>query len=146
MAKQTIGIGTVENDNTGDKLRDAFDKVNDNFDELYGAGGHVPLDTTVKEASFTGVVNNYYLIDISDSSFTLTLPTASIGDVIRILAFTTNQTYDLTVTSTEKINFSTNDFTVDGAGSAGGTEFYEFTYINATFGWVISNSHARSRT
>lgn len=146
MAKQLVGIGTEANDQTGDLIRDAFDKINDNFNELYGSGGHVPLDTTVKEASFTGVVNNYYLIDISDSSFTLTLPTASIGDVIRILAFTTNQTYDLTVTSTEKIDFSTNDFTVDGPGSAGGTEFYEFTYINATFGWVISSNQSRSRT
>jgi len=36
MAKQTIGIGTVANDNTGDPLRDAMDKVNDNFIELYG--------------------------------------------------------------------------------------------------------------
>lgn len=35
MAKQAIGIGTVANDGTGDTLRDAFDKVNDNFNELY---------------------------------------------------------------------------------------------------------------
>ena len=35
MAKQTIGIGTSANDGTGDPLRDAFDKVNDNFDEVY---------------------------------------------------------------------------------------------------------------
>jgi len=35
MAKQTINIGTVANDGTGDPLRTAFDKVNDNFTELY---------------------------------------------------------------------------------------------------------------
>lgn len=35
MAKQVIGIGTVPNDGTGDTLRIAFDKVNDNFTELY---------------------------------------------------------------------------------------------------------------
>ena len=40
MAKQTINIGTTANDGTGDPLRTAFDKANDNFDELYnGAGG-----------------------------------------------------------------------------------------------------------
>lgn len=40
MGKQTINIGSAPNDGTGDPLRDAFDKVNDNFDELYaGAGG-----------------------------------------------------------------------------------------------------------
>jgi hypothetical protein len=35
MAKQVINIGTVAGDNTGDPLRTAFDKVNDNFTELY---------------------------------------------------------------------------------------------------------------
>ena len=40
MAKQTINIGTSPNDGTGDALRNAFDKTNDNFTELYnGAGG-----------------------------------------------------------------------------------------------------------
>src|SRR6185295_3088245 len=33
--KQTVNIGTVANDGTGDPLRTAFDKLNDNFDELY---------------------------------------------------------------------------------------------------------------
>ena len=35
MAKQTINIGTAANDGTGDQLRTAFDKVNDNFNEQY---------------------------------------------------------------------------------------------------------------
>lgn len=35
MAKQPIGIGSSANDGTGDALRVAFDKVNDNFDEVY---------------------------------------------------------------------------------------------------------------
>ncbi len=40
MAKQTINIGTSANDGTGDPLRTAMDKSNDNFTELYnGAGG-----------------------------------------------------------------------------------------------------------
>jgi hypothetical protein len=34
--KQAIGIGTSANDGTGDTLRVALDKVNDNFLELYG--------------------------------------------------------------------------------------------------------------
>jgi len=36
MAQQLIGIGTTANDGTGDPLRSAFDKSNDNFTELYG--------------------------------------------------------------------------------------------------------------
>ena len=37
MARQTINIGTAANDGTGDPLRTAFDKINDNFVELYGS-------------------------------------------------------------------------------------------------------------
>jgi hypothetical protein len=37
MAQQTINIGSSANDGTGDPLRTAFDKINDNFNELYGA-------------------------------------------------------------------------------------------------------------
>jgi hypothetical protein len=36
MAKQTINIGTVANDKTGDQLRTAFTKTNENFTEVYG--------------------------------------------------------------------------------------------------------------
>jgi hypothetical protein len=35
MAKQTIGIGSAYDDPSADKARDAFDKVNDNFTEVY---------------------------------------------------------------------------------------------------------------
>lgn len=39
MAQQIINIGTTANDGTGDPLRTAFDKCNDNFTELYSTGG-----------------------------------------------------------------------------------------------------------
>lgn len=39
MAKQTVNIGSSANDPTADSVRTAFDKVNDNFTEVYGAGG-----------------------------------------------------------------------------------------------------------
>ena len=35
MAKQTVDLGTSLNSGDGDPLRIAFDKINDNFDELY---------------------------------------------------------------------------------------------------------------
>jgi len=48
MSKQTINIGSSANDGTGDPLRTAFDKINDNFDELYGTSltERVSLDTS----------------------------------------------------------------------------------------------------
>lgn len=39
MAKQVINIGTTAGDGTGDVLRDAFDKTNDNFTEAYNFTG-----------------------------------------------------------------------------------------------------------
>ena len=46
MAKQIINIGASANDGTGDPLRNAFDKVNDNLTELYLALGDAnnPID------------------------------------------------------------------------------------------------------
>ena len=35
MAQQTVNLGSSANDGTGDPLRTAFDKINDNFDEVY---------------------------------------------------------------------------------------------------------------
>lgn len=50
MTRQTINIGTAANDGTGDPIRTAFDKVNDNFLELYSAGyitaNSLPIDIT----------------------------------------------------------------------------------------------------
>ena len=51
MAKQTINIGTTANDSTGDPLRTAFDKTNDNFDELYTADG---LKADIASPTLTG--------------------------------------------------------------------------------------------
>ena len=39
MAKQTINIGTNQDDGTGDLLRTAFQKVNENFTEIYNEVG-----------------------------------------------------------------------------------------------------------
>lgn len=46
MSKQSLNLGTIANDNTGDTLRAGGDKINDNFTELYdavGAGGEIRL-------------------------------------------------------------------------------------------------------
>ncbi len=48
MAKQTVNLGSSANDGTGDPLRTAFDKINDNFDELYlvstaGSGNNITI-------------------------------------------------------------------------------------------------------
>jgi len=45
MAKQTINIGTNQDDGTGDLLRVAFNKVNDNFTEVYNELGGTSLSS-----------------------------------------------------------------------------------------------------
>ena len=52
MAIQIIGIGTVADDGTGDSLRIAGDKINDNFKEIYTAIG----DGTTLDVSGLGVI------------------------------------------------------------------------------------------
>jgi nitrogen fixation protein len=77
MAQQVINIGSAPNDGTGDQLRTAFDKCNDNFTELYAGsgGGGVP---------YTGATQNVDLgeYELKAGQFTLdTSPTgtASVG-------------------------------------------------------------------
>ena len=72
MAKQDINIGTAPNDGTGDPLRTAFDKTNDNFTELYNATGW----NKIYEATTQTLVSGDNLITISgtiESNGTITL-------------------------------------------------------------------------
>ena len=39
MAKETVGLGTLANDGTGDTLRSGGTKINSNFTEIYTAFG-----------------------------------------------------------------------------------------------------------
>ena len=68
MAKQTINVGSTANDGTGDKLRDAFVKVNANFTELYSddagdvnsvnAGTGISVDQTTGNVTVTNSAPN----------------------------------------------------------------------------------------
>ena len=79
MAQQTINIGTTANDGTGDPLRTAFDKVNDNFTELYnddagdvdsvnGATGVVVLDSDDISEGSTNLYNQTHTGDVTGST------------------------------------------------------------------------------
>ena len=63
MAKQTINIGTTANDGTGDPLRTAFDKANDNFDVSYGLRNFSAGDGLVDGQSFTDGGSNLLFVD-----------------------------------------------------------------------------------
>ena len=51
MAKQVINIGASANDGSGDPLRNAFDKVNDNFNEIYFNFGNATTLTSIFDSN-----------------------------------------------------------------------------------------------
>ena len=79
MAKQVINIGSVANDGTGDPLRTAFDKVNDNFTELYaddaGDVNSVNAGTGISVNQTTGAVT------VTNSAPDQTVSLADGGDI-----------------------------------------------------------------
>lgn len=81
MAKQVVNIGTVANDNTGDSLRVGGDKINDNFDELYGSLGN-DLDFT---GTMTTALAGKQPLD-SDLTAIAALATTSFGRALLTLA------------------------------------------------------------
>ena len=75
MSKQTIFLGQTANDRTGDPLRVAFEKVNENFDELYAAMGadvQIPsqINNTGKLLFTNGTTLSWNHIDGGDASTT----------------------------------------------------------------------------
>ena len=54
MSKQSVNIGTSANDRTGDNLRTAFNKINENFTELYTALGLGDGSLNLGNLEFTG--------------------------------------------------------------------------------------------
>ena len=70
MARQNINIGATPDDGTGDPLRDAFDKTNDNFIELYSS---FKLLNSVQDVIDNGTVNG--------DEITLNLGSYSLGSI-----------------------------------------------------------------
>lgn len=88
MAKQTINIGTTPNDGTGDPIRDAMEKINENFDEIYSSyiaeGSVTTGNSTVNTViSNTGglVVSNSTISAVANTT-NFTVGNASIKSVL----------------------------------------------------------------
>lgn len=77
MPKQSVNIGTTANDGTGDPIRDAFTKVNQNFDEVYSsyiASGQI----TVGNSTVNSVVSNTGGIIVSNSTVSTVANTSTV--------------------------------------------------------------------
>ena len=74
MAKRIINIGTTANDKSGDPLRTAATKINDNFGELYlylGNGTELTVAAVAKTGSYNSLVDrpNLALYQLKSDSF-----------------------------------------------------------------------------
>lgn len=117
MAKQTINIGTSANDGTGDPLRTAMDKTNDNFTELYnGAGGVADgavttaklADDAVDSAKITdGAIDT---VHIADDQITYAKMGAEFTTIQALSGTTVDWSaatvFTKTITGTEALTFS----------------------------------------
>ncbi len=75
MAQQLINVGILENDQTGDTLRAAFQKINTNFTELYGSSVALTAFSVGAEGAASGDGGLAY--DNTTGAFTYTPPTAA---------------------------------------------------------------------
>ena len=121
MAKQVIGIGTTANDGTGDTVRTAFDKTNDNFTELYSGAG--VADNAV---TFAKLEDRYTVLSAlgSGTSFSLDFSTATTFTATASGAATftfsnavQGQVIDLILTGNFAITFSETGSTFNKVGS-----------------------------
>lgn len=125
MAKQTINIGTSANDGTGDPLRTAMDKTNDNINEVYALFGDgstlaVSGDATVSAGALT-IANDSIDYEKVDDEFT-TSDVLSAGSTVNI-DFDAAQVFTLTPNANTTFNITnpkigiTKTIIVTGAGS-----------------------------
>jgi hypothetical protein len=83
MARQTINVGAIANDGTGDTLRTAGQKINTNFSELYSIFGDSASLTSAVSLSDNGFVFNLgsftttLKADSGASNLTITFPDSS---------------------------------------------------------------------
>ena len=117
MAKQTILTGTVANDNTGDTIKAALEKANDNFTELYD---DLPSNTDSLAQGTTNLYNQSHTGEVTGSTALTIASNVVDNDNLAVeLKGSTSVTgntidcslakiYNVTLTSTSSISF-TND-------------------------------------
>lgn len=96
MAKQTINLGTVNGGN-GDPLRVAFEKINENFDEVYSLSNIASLSELAQDyaaAMITNATHSGITVVYNDENNTLSFNVVA-GDISESLIPDTDVAYDL---------------------------------------------------
>ena len=125
MAKQSINIGSSANDGTGDPLRTAFDKINDNFTELYGSTAEANdlIEDSTPQLGGDLDVNGRRITSARSNEDIILLPNGTGGVVasaVRIAGTTlsSDDSASITVAEAFQVNGATN---IDGALTATST-------------------------
>ena len=125
MAQQSINIGTSANDGTGDPLRTAFDKINDNFSELYGSSAEANdlLEDTTPQLGGDLDVNGKRITSARSNEDIILLPNGTGGvlaSAVRIAGTTlsSDDSSSITIAEAFQVNGATN---IDGAVTATST-------------------------
>ena len=133
MAKQSLGLGTAANDNTGDTLRVGGDKINDNFDELYTALGNGTNLTVSVTNPAVGQVLRYNGSTFLPSDYTNL--TAALDVNGNSIISTSNGNINIAPNGTGDITFGVGSITSTFDGATGEIDFptkvkYKNEYAN----------------
>jgi len=154
MARQNIDLGTAGDLTTGDNVREAFDKVNDNFTEVYsdivnlqtddandvtqvnGRTGNVVLTTNDAKHAVSVISDNATAVAGTLYVFTadliLTLPAApAVGDSIKISNLSQVETCVVNRNGKKILGLSSN-LTLNNRYSS-----FELVFSGDDKGWVI---------
>ena len=118
MALDTINIGTAANDGTGDPLRTAFDKINDNFTELYGSTAEANdlIEDSTPQLGGDLDVNGRRITSARSNEDIILLPNGTGGVVASALRFA-----GTTISSDDSSSVNINEgLIVDGTASVSG--------------------------
>ena len=116
MARQTINIGSTANDGTGDPLRTAFDKINDNFAELYGSDD----DSNTLAGNLD--INGWNIVSTRSNEDIRILPAGTggvIASAVRIAGTTISSDDSTQITIAENVQ-TTGTLNVSGAATIDG--------------------------
>ena len=98
---------------------------------------------TPKTADFTAVAGEGYFVNTTSAAITVTLPSSpSSGDEVNLVDYAgTADTNNITITSSDNINGSSNDVLIDY--ERGGVSI---VYVDATQGWIAYNAANETAT